>query len=142
MKSLRSVSMPESSCASVLKAAAISSKPSSPNTPSGGMRTEKSPRVIFSAARRISRTGRVTIKRRRTSSAAVHSRLRSSTLTKVRRAAPLICAWAKAKPSVVCSRLTNSVMQQLMRKAMLRKKVTYRRSASPQARQRPGSRLI
>ena len=134
--------MPESSCASLLKDSAITSKPSSPQTPSGGMRTEKSPLVIFSAARVICRTGRATRKRRRTSSTTAHSTLSSTTLPKVSWAARLICSLVNSTPSVACSWLTNSSIQQLMTNAMVKKKVTYRRSVSSQLCQRGLCALI
>ena len=133
MKSVRSVSMPASSCAILLRHSAIVPKPSALSMVCiGGMRTEKSPFMICSAADVIFRTGRSTMIFRRMPSITVHKRLSKSTLRKVTLAACSMCTCVSVSPVVRDIMFKNRVMQQLMTNAISRKKSRYRRRASSQ----------
>ena len=88
IKSVRRVSVPESSWAILLKQSAISPKPSpASRLCKSGTRAEKSPWVICSAALMIFRTGRPTIHFRRRPSMRVHSSASSRMLRNVTLAA-------------------------------------------------------
>ena len=107
--------MPASSSAILLKASAISPKPSaSSSAETGGTRTEKSPFIICWAALTIFLTGRSTIRRRRIPSMTVQRRLSNRTFAKVTLAADSIYASVNASPVTRVTVFRKRVIQQLM----------------------------
>jgi hypothetical protein len=90
------------------------------------MRTEKSPFWSCSAAFTIRRTGRSTKNLLRRPSITVKIRLKSSTFKKVATAACSKLSRVKTMPVVVVMILRNKTMQQVMAKAIKRKKQRYR----------------
>lgn len=89
---------------------------------SGGIRTEKSPFMICSAALTIVLTGRSTSHLRRRPSMTVHKRLKNRMLTKVSLAALSILSLVRAMPVAADSSFKKRSMQQLMTNAISRKK--------------------
>lgn len=125
MKSVRSVSVPESSWAMRLKQAAISFSPLwLSRLGVGAMRTEKSPCMSRSAASRIRRTGLSIRWWRRTPSSSVSAPVSASTLTSVIRAACRMSACVSASSISRAMLERNSSMQQVTRNPASEKKIT------------------
>ena len=128
MKSVRRVSIPESSCAILLKQSAMTSKPSAVSMLRiSGTRAEKSPCIIRSAALDIMRTGRPTMNLRLTPSSTVAAALSSSMFSAVTCAALSTYSRDSSMPEVRAKVLRKSSMLHVMAKAMVTKKMTYLR---------------
>ena len=123
IKSVRSVSVPASSSAILLKQAMISLNRFSPTgLGMGRSLTEKSPRIIHWAPSVICLTGRSMVILRRMLSMTVQARLSSITLPKVSLAARLTFSSVSARSMRAARALKKSIIQQVMTKAISRKK--------------------